>query len=114
MKWNFWKKTTDQGGASGVITPKLAKPKDLPEAVGRKMVVGMKMDPDVVWSLKYVSQPVQGSKHAFEFRLFNPDAARLSGVVIKNWSSLDDHPDLVLHSGYYDKHAGRIDIHSHT
>ena len=63
MNWKFWKKD-DPEVAVTVDGAKLAKPKDIPEPVGRKMVVGMKMDPDLVWSLKYVSRPSGGApKH---------------------------------------------------
>ena len=110
MNWKFWKKNTGQDG-NGARRTKLAKPVDLPEAVGRKMVVGMKMDPDVVWALKYVSRPVEGRKHVYEFMLFSPESARQAGVVAKDWSSFDGRPDLVLYTGFYDKNASSIDIH---
>lgn len=111
MRWNFWKKTNSQGGGSGAVTPKLAKPKDLPEPVGRKMVVGMKMDPDVVWSLKYVSRPMEDRRGSSEFRIFDPETVHRKGIAAKNWTSLDDQPDLILYSGYYDKSTKHVEIH---
>lgn len=110
MNWKFWEKGTDQGG-HGAHRPKLAKPINLPEAVGRKMVVAMKMDPDEVWALKYVSRPVEGQKNVYEFKLFNPESARQAGVVARDWTSFDSQPDLVLFNGFYDKNASSIDIH---
>ena len=110
MNWKFWKKTADQGGANGTKTARSAKPKDLPEAVGRKMVVGMQLDPDMVWSLKYVSRPLENRKNASEFRIFDPNAVRVAGLVARDWSSFDDHPDLVLYSGTYDKTAASVEI----
>ena len=110
MNWKFWKKGTDQVD-NGAHRPKLAKPIDLPEAVGRKMVVAMKMDPDEVWALKYVSRPVEGRKHVYEFMLFSPESARQAGVVVRDWSSFDSRPELALYSGFYDKNASNIDIH---
>lgn len=111
MNWKFWKKNSGQGEGNGGIAPKLAKPKDLPEAVGRKMVVGMKMDPDVVWSLKYVSRPLGEHRNASEFRIFNPETAHQKGIAIRNWTSLDELPDLILYSGQYDKSAKSVEIH---
>ncbi len=110
MNWKFWKKDT-QDSAVAVNGPKLAKPKELPEPVGRKMVTGMKLDPDLVWSLKYVSRPMEARQHTSEFRIFNPETAHEKGAVIKDWTSLDDLPDLILYSGHFDKSAKTVEIH---
>ena len=109
MNWKFWKKDGPDGNTQLKGT-KLSKPKDLPEPVGRKMVVGMKMDPDVVWSLKYVSRPIEDRRNASEFRIFNPEKVIHSGVMVKNWASLDDRPGLILYSGIYDKNSNSVDI----
>lgn len=110
MNWKFWKKDA-RDAAVAVKGPKLPKPKDLPEDVGRKMVVAMKLDPDLVWSLKYVSRPMGLHRNASEFRIYDPATAHQNGHVIKNWTSLDDLPELILYSGNYDKSSSNIDIH---
>jgi hypothetical protein len=71
----------------------------------------MKLDPDLVWSLKYVSRSMGDRPKSSEFRIFNPEKTTFNGVVVKNWTSLDDRPDLVLYSGYYDKSANSIEFH---
>ena len=110
MNWNFWKKESpnESVAANG---PKLSKPKEVPEPVGRKMVTGMKLDPDLVWSLKYVSRPMGEKRNTSEFRIFNPETAHQKGVAVKNWTSLDDLPDLILYSGHFDKSANSVEIH---
>lgn len=110
MNWKFWKKpaTDDSGGATGV---KLDKPKDLPEAVGRKMVVDMKLDPDRVWSLKYVSRPLEGRLKTKAFRIYDPATVNQAGVVIKNWTTLDERPEFVIYSGLFEKASGRVEFH---
>lgn len=110
MNWKFWKKTSDQDGGPGGKIPRSARPKALPEAVGRKMVVAMKLDPDMVWALKYVSRPKEGNGNIREFRVFDPVNSLNAGLSVKEWSSLDDRPDLILYSGYYDTGAVSIDI----
>lgn len=111
MGWKFWKKQEPEiNGGAAAVGAKLAKPKDLPEPVGRKMVVGMKMDPDLVWSLKYVSRPAEGRLKTSEFRIFDPEKAKLAGVIVKNWTSLDDRQELVMFAGLFDKSANRIDF----
>jgi len=110
MNWKFWEKEA-KGNSVAPTGPKLAKPKELPDAVGRKMVTGMKLDPDLVWSLKYVSRPMGEKRNTSEFRIFNPETAHQKGIAVKNWTSLDDLPDLILYSGFYDKGANSIEIH---
>jgi hypothetical protein len=110
MNWKFWKKET-QDVPVAANPSKLAKPKELPEPVGRKMVTALKLDPDLVWSFRYVSRPMQDRKNASEFRIFNPDTAHQKGISVKDFTSLDDRPDLILYSGLYDKSAASVEIH---
>ena len=74
------------------------------------MVVAMKLDPDMVWTLKYVSRPKEGNGNIREFRIFDPDKAIQAGMSVKEWASLDDRPELILYSGYYDTGTVSIDI----
>lgn len=97
MNWKFWAKRP-------------AKPKLIPEAIGKKMVVELKFDPDEVWTLKYISRPIDDKNNVIEFRLFNPGEAERVGVDIKDWTSLDDRPELVQYSGYYDKNREKTEF----
>ena len=81
---------------------KLPGPKDIPELVGRFLVVEEKKNPDWVWKLKGVVYPA-GKKKAFYCRVFDDAQTAKAGVGVKDWTSLDDHPDLVLWEGYCDK-----------
>ena len=93
----FWKhKETEEGGV------KLPGPKGIPELVGRHMVVEEKKDPDWVWALMGVVRPA-GKKKAFYCRVFNEAQASQARVKVKDWTSLDSHPDLILCEGYFDK-----------
>ena len=74
------------------------------------MVVSLKMDPDEVWALKCVSRPLEGRKKQFEFRIFSPSKAFASGVAVKDWSSLENRPDLIMFSGHYDNETGSVDF----
>ena len=111
MNWKFWQK---KGGGDSEKAPikKLAKPSELPNAVGRKMVVGMQLDPDEVWALKYVSRPSDGQAGIHDFRLFHPNEAAQAGLAVKDWYSLDDHPHLILYEGRYGKHDQSVEINT--
>ncbi len=90
----FWKKQEGKGELSG--------PKGVPDLVGQFMVVKEKQNPDWVWKLKSVLRPA-GKKKDFYCRIFDELQASKSGVKVKDWTSLDEHPDLILWEGYFDK-----------
>ena len=93
----FWKRKEIQEGEI-----KLPGPKGIPELAGRYMVVEEKKDPNWVWSLKGVVLPTK-KKKAFYCRVFDENQAAKAGVRVNDWSSLDDHPELILWEGYFDK-----------
>ena len=65
------------------------------------MVVEEKKDPDWVWQLKGVVHPT--GKKAFYCRVFNQPQAAQTGVKVRDWTSLDENPDLILREGTIDK-----------
>ncbi len=91
----FWKRKETNGGME-----KLPGPKRIPGPVGSYMVVQMKKDPDWVWQLKGVVRPA-GEKKSFYCRIFDEAQVAQAGVKVKDWTSLDDHPDLILWEGYF-------------
>ena len=92
----FWKRGKTKEGEL-----QLPGPKGIPELVGRHMVIEDKKDPNWVWNLKGVVHPTE-KKKAFYCRVFSEAQAAQAGVKVKDWSSLDDHPALILWEGYFD------------
>lgn len=108
MGWKFWQKKTGEGDVPKV--KKLPKPKDLPTGVGRFLVVDMKLDPDWVWNLKSVSAPRE-DRSSFDIRIFDEAEASAKDVWIKDFATLENHRDLILFEGWYDKNTWKMDIH---
>jgi hypothetical protein len=104
MNLKFWQWDKSRSNANGAK----AKPRvrELPQAIGQQMVVRLGEDPDWVWSLKMAYLNDAEAKHRLHFRIFDPAAS--NGVEIKNYDSLNDHPELVLFSGLHDKNTGEI------
>ncbi len=98
----FWKHKESKEGEAN-----LPGPHEIPELAGRCMVVEDKKDPDWVWKLKGVVRPA-GKKKAFYCRVFDEAQAVRAGVKVKDWTSLDDHPDLILWEGYFDKETNEM------
>jgi len=86
---------------------RLPGPKGIPGPVGSYMVVKMKKDPDWVWQLKGVVRP-GGKKKTFYCRVFNEVQVAQTGVKVKDWTSLDDHPALILWEGYFDEKTNTV------
>lgn len=108
MNWKFWKKAGPEiGGGSAV---KLPGPKDLPQQVGRVIVVSHKEDPDRVWALKCVTKPQEGKKNTRDIRIYNPSKATESGVSVRDFHSLDNFPNLVLYEGYFEKGSNNVHL----
>jgi hypothetical protein len=95
MNWKFWQKKNVPGDAR-----ERSRPKDLPEFVGRHLVVDLKMDPDWVWALKAVSRRREDDKNIKDIKIFSPEAANAAGVHVRDYHSLDASPDLVLCEGW--------------
>jgi hypothetical protein len=103
MGWKFWQKNESSATGAGENTIKLGRPRDLPQEVGRHLVVVEDLDPDWVWSLKCVLLPKENAKNVFDIRVYDSKSATFRGVTIKDHRSLDDHMELVLYAGMYDK-----------
>ena len=98
----FWKRKATKEGEE-----KLPGPKAIPYSAGRHMVVEEKKDPDWVWHLKGLVRPA-GKKKAFYCRIFSEAQVEQAGVKVKDWTSLDDHPDLILWEGHFDDETNTV------
>ena len=107
MNWKFWKKGSSKEPEKAKKYP---KPKELPEAVGRKLVVNLKVDPDEAWSLRYVSRPSEIKPGGQDFRLFAPNKTAKAGLFVRDWSSLDDNPDLILYEGHFNRSSKTVEL----
>ena len=102
MNWKFWEKKNLHESSDGTKEVKLARPKELPDRVGRYLVTQLKEDPDWVWSLKCALRPKGDEKNVFDVRIFDPATAAGKGMAVANFQSLDAHLDLILFFGGLD------------
>ena len=98
----FWKREKTKEGEA-----KLPGPKGIPDLAARYMVVQEKKNSDWVWKLKGVVRPTE-KKTAFYCRVFDEAQVAKAGVNVKDWTSLDDHPELILWEGYFDKETNTV------
>jgi hypothetical protein len=107
MGWKFWNKKTSSENRK---RSKPSKPQEMPELVGRHLVVELGEDPDWVWRLKTVQRRREDGNSASDIRVFSTASASVKGVSVENYDSLDEHPDLILFEGWFDKGSRSIAI----
>jgi hypothetical protein len=110
MGWKFWQKNQTSAAPLTGKTQKLSKPSDLPLEVGRYLVVDLGLDPDWVWSLKCVRKPRENSKNAFDVRIFSAVTMAQHDVKVRDYTSLDNHMDLVIFAGWYDRQTRNVQL----
>jgi hypothetical protein len=101
MNWKFWEKTKNDPSKPKV--EKLPRPKSIPEPVGRYLVVHMGKDPDWVWNLQAAIRMREEKPNTFYFRVFDPSKASASRISVRDYTSLEKTPQLILFEGWYDK-----------
>lgn len=104
MQWKEWVKNQ----ANNIF--KFDQPKELPSRVGKYIVVDLKYDPDWVWSLRILTVPRGDEKTLVDFRIFDPEKARLQGLDLRDYNSLDSHPEAVLFEGWYNRRTWEMEV----
>ena len=89
----FWKKSKNE----------LPGPESVPNSVGREIVVALGGVPDEIWYLKAVRRPKEGEKDTFDVRVYSAAQAASKKVVVKDYNSLSEHPELILYGGWFNK-----------
>ena len=109
MNWKFWKIDNKKARRPNQRVSNLPKPKDLPDRVRNHLVTQLKLDANWVWTLRWVVRPTT-EKHNLEIRIFDPAEAFLDDVIVMDFNSLDDFPELILFEGWFKTNTGLIDI----
>ena len=88
---------------------KLSGPKAIPGPVLNDLVAERKMDPDLVKLLKAVERK-STTEAAFNIRVFDDSEAIARKVQVKDYTSLDECPDLILYEGWYDEKVKQVKL----
>ena len=100
----FWgkKPAKEQGKLSG--------PKEIPGPVQNYLVAERKMDPDLVKLLKAVVRKNATGETAFNIRVFDQSEGLAKKVEVKDYTSLDDCPDLIIYEGWFDERSKQVKL----
>ena len=89
---------------------KLSGPKEIPGLVRNYLVTGGKMDPDLVKLLKAVLRKRETGETGFNIGVFDESEASAKKVQVKDYTSLDEHPDLIIYEGWFDEGSKQIKL----
>jgi len=106
----LWKKKTVIEKPPQPKVEKLPGPKPMPGLVEKHLIAEYKMDPDLVRILKAVVRKSPKAEKAFDCRIFDQSEAEASEVQIKDYTSLDGHPELILYEGWFDEQSKRVEL----
>lgn len=98
----FWKKSTD--------SEKLPKPKALPGIVATHLEKDKIIDPDLVKILLCVVKKKEVGDKAFDIRIFDEAETTVKKVKVNDYTTLDEHPNLVIYEGWYDEHLKKVEL----
>lgn len=89
---------------------KLTGPRPISVLVGKYLTAEYKINADVVQFLKAVVLRVPPTEKTFKCRIFDPSEAQAKEIQIKDYTSLDSHPELILYEGQFDEDSKRVEL----
>ena len=89
---------------------KLSGPKNIPGLVQNYLVAERKMDPDFVKLLQAVVGKSAMGEKVFDVRIFDESEALAKKVQVKDYTSLDERPDLIIYEGSFDEGAKEVKL----
>jgi len=103
----FWgkKSAKEEGKLSGL--------KEIPELVQKYLVAEKKMAPDLVKLLRGVERKSTNGA-GLNIRVFDHSEAIAKKVDVKDYTSLDTSPDLILYEGFFDEGAKQVKLEEKT
>ena len=106
MNFKFWKHNQPHPEPKD----RSARPKELSDPLGIYLVTKLNQDPDWVWSLRFVARSREPNRHVCDIRIYDPRDAWNGHLEVKNYASLDNHPEMVLYSGVIDKSTDVVQL----
>jgi len=89
---------------------KLRGPGGIPELVQKHLVAERKMDPDLVKLLKALVRKSATGETEFNIRVFDESEALAKKVQVKDYTTLDEYPDLIIYDGQFDRGSKQVNL----
>jgi len=106
----FWKKEPAVEEPSKLKVEKMPEPKQIPGLVEKHIIAEYKMDPDLTRILKAVVRASSTEEGVFNIRVFDESETLAKKIQVKDYTSLDNHPDLIIYEGWFDEKSKRVEL----
>jgi len=103
----LWGKKSGQEEAK---KEKLPGPKEIPGLVQNYLLAERKMGSDLVKLLKAVVCKSADGGRALNIRVFDESEALAKRVQVKDYTSLDECPDLIIYEGWFDEGSKQVKL----
>ena len=97
-------------GKKSAKEEKLRGRQEIPELVQKHLVGERKMDAGLVKLLKAVMHNSPTGETAFSIRVFDDSEALAKKVQVKDYTSLNESPDLIIYEGWFDEGAKQVKL----
>ena len=89
---------------------KLPGPRQIPGLVEKHLIAEYKMDANLARILKGVIRASSTGEGVFNIRVFDESEALAKKIRVKDYTSLDQHPDLTIYEGWFDEKSRRVKL----
>ena len=103
MHWKLDQKNRKMKRFPGNAAKNFPKPERLPGAAVKYLIGQLGHNPAWVRRLKCVMKLKDKENNIYELRVFDETLTITDGVRVKNYHSLDNHPQLIIYEGWIDK-----------
>jgi len=106
----FWKRKPAIEEPPKLKVERLPGPKQIPGLVEKHLIAEYKMDPDLARILKAVVRASSTKEGVFNIWVFDESEALAKKIQVKDYTSLDNHPDLIIYEGWFDEQSKRVEL----
>jgi len=89
---------------------KLPKPQTIPTLVQKHLISEWKVGPELAKLLKAVLRENSNGEKTFHIRIFDESEASARKVQVRNYTSLDEHPDLIIYEGQFNERGKQVKL----
>jgi hypothetical protein len=89
------------------VKVKLSRPTAIPGLVQKYLTAERKMDPDLARLLMAVVRPGANGR---DIRIFDESETEAKKVQVKDYSSLNEHADLIIYEGRFDDDSKKVEL----
>lgn len=87
---------------------RLSGPREIPWIVQNYLVTEKKMDPEIAKLLKALVYKSSSGEKVNNIRIFDEADAVAKKVLVKDYTTLDQHPDLIIYEGTFDEDSKHV------